>query len=171
MAETTSANESQTEATGSDKASEFAPITTQADLDRIIGDRLARERSKYGDYDELKAKAAQFDDLEEAKKTELEKVQAKLAKAEAKVADFEHAAQLATWKAQVAEETGVPASVLAGSTLEELQAHAELLSPLLASNQEPPAPAKTIIRSEGAQDLPLNGDGIENALKAALGIA
>lgn len=171
MAENTSATESQAEPTSSDKASEFAPITTQADLDRIIGDRLARERSKYGDYSELKAKAAQFDELEEAKKTELEKVQAKLAKAEAKVADFEQAAQLATWKAQVAEKTGVPASVLAGSTLEELQAHAELLSPLLASTQEPPAPAKTIIRSEGAQDLPLNGDGIENALKAALGIA
>lgn len=169
MAENISANESQAEPTGSDKTSEFAPITTQADLDRIIGDRLARERSKYGDYAELKAKAAQFDELEEAKKTELEKVQAKLAKAEAKVADFEHAAQLATWKAQVAEETGVPASILAGSTLEELKAHAELLSPLLASNQES-KPPRTIVRErEPSTPLALNSDELTESVLRAVG--
>lgn len=169
MAENTSANEPQSVATGSEKASEFAPITTQADLDRIIGDRLARERSKYGDYDELKSKAAQFDELEEAKKTELEKVQAKLAKAEAKVADFERAAQLATWKAQVAEETGVPASVLAGSTLEELQAHAEILSPLLAASQES-KPPRTIVRErEPETPLALNSDELTESILRAVG--
>lgn len=46
---------------------------TQADIERIVGERLARERSKFGDYDDLKAKAAQFDELESKNKTELEK--------------------------------------------------------------------------------------------------
>lgn len=32
----------------------WAPPATQADLDRIISDRLARERAKYSDYAELK---------------------------------------------------------------------------------------------------------------------
>jgi hypothetical protein len=31
---------------------------TQAEVDRIVRDRVARERAKYADYDELKAKAA-----------------------------------------------------------------------------------------------------------------
>lgn len=30
---------------------------TQADVDRIVADRLSRERAKYADYDDLKAKA------------------------------------------------------------------------------------------------------------------
>ena len=46
---------------------------TQADLDRIVKDRLTREREKYGDYDALKAKADKFDEIEEASKTELQK--------------------------------------------------------------------------------------------------
>lgn len=36
-----------------------APNFTQADLDRIVKDRLAQERKKYADYPELKRKAAE----------------------------------------------------------------------------------------------------------------
>ena len=43
---------------------------TQADIDRIINKRFA----KYADYDELKAKAERLDEIEEANKTELQKV-------------------------------------------------------------------------------------------------
>lgn len=46
---------------------------TQAELDRIVADRLSRERGKYADYDDLKAKASQFDQLAEQQKTDLEK--------------------------------------------------------------------------------------------------
>jgi hypothetical protein len=38
---------------------------TQADVDKAIRDRLARERTKYADYDELKAKAEGAKTLEE----------------------------------------------------------------------------------------------------------
>lgn len=51
----------------------FEPITSQADLDRILGNRLAREREKFADYDDLKAKAAELDQKREAEKTEAEK--------------------------------------------------------------------------------------------------
>ncbi|MBR4514596.1 MAG: hypothetical protein IKO61_06900, partial [Lachnospiraceae bacterium] len=40
---------------------------------RIIADRVQRERSKYNDYDSLKEKAAKYDAHEEASKTELQK--------------------------------------------------------------------------------------------------
>lgn len=52
---------------------DFKPPATQADLDRIIGDRVARERAKYADYDDLKAKAEAHDKAAEEAQTEQEK--------------------------------------------------------------------------------------------------
>lgn len=48
----------------------------QSELDQMIQDRALREtRTKYSDYDELKAKAEKFDAGQEEQKTELEKAQ------------------------------------------------------------------------------------------------
>lgn len=55
---------------------------TQAELDQKIGERLARERAKLGDVEDLKRKAEAFEKLEEEQKTALEKAVDK-AKAEA----------------------------------------------------------------------------------------
>lgn len=52
---------------------EFAPITSQADLDKVLGQRLAREREKFADYAELQRKAAEHDAAVEAAKTDAEK--------------------------------------------------------------------------------------------------
>jgi hypothetical protein len=57
------------------------PTLTQEELDAIVKKRIARERAKYSDYDELKTKAKELDDLREAKKSETEKLQSKLEKA------------------------------------------------------------------------------------------
>lgn len=46
----------------------YTPPATQADLDRIVESRLARDRAKFADYDEVKAKAAKFDEYEAANK-------------------------------------------------------------------------------------------------------
>ena len=56
---------------------------TQAEMNAIISDRLSRERSKYADYDDLKAKAQQFDAAQEAGKTELQKANEKACTAQA----------------------------------------------------------------------------------------
>jgi hypothetical protein len=56
-------------------ARDYTPPASQADLDRIISDRLARERSKYADYDALREKAQYWDQIEQASKTEYEKAQ------------------------------------------------------------------------------------------------
>lgn len=53
---------------------------TQAELDTILAERLAR--AKPSDYDDLKTKAAEYDKAQEAGRTELEKAQAAQAKAE-----------------------------------------------------------------------------------------
>ena len=86
---------------------------TQAELDAIVGDRLARERAKYADYGELKAKAAKFDEAEEAGKSELQKAVEERDRLKTELdklnAEREHAEKVA----KVAAEKGVDAALLA----------------------------------------------------------
>lgn len=46
---------------------------TQAELDQKFAERVAQERRKYADYDDLKAKAQRLDEFEAQNATELEK--------------------------------------------------------------------------------------------------
>lgn len=47
---------------------------TQTDVDKLINDRIARERKKYAGHDDYKRKASEFDKLEDAKKSEVQKL-------------------------------------------------------------------------------------------------
>jgi predicted acyl esterase len=153
----------------------YTPPASQADLDRIVADRLSRERAKYADYDDLKTKASEYDKVAEAQKTAEQKAAEALAEAQSKVKEYETREQVATWKSEVEKASGVPAAALAGSSLEEIQAHAETLKPLIA----PPAdtqPRKGAIGpyvpTEGKTPaVPLNSDALEDALRAKLGIS
>lgn len=87
--------------------------------------------------------AKRLAEIEEANKTEAEKTAERLAKLEAENQSYKQREQQATWRAEVAKATGVPADVLRGSTLEEIQAHAETLKPLLtgqAATKDAPVP-------------------------------
>lgn len=79
---------------------------TQAEIDEMIERRLAREKSKYADYDDLKAKAAEFEAererIEREKLTEAERLQADLA-AEQKARE-ELAAQLTTMQKKAEQQ-------------------------------------------------------------------
>jgi Spy/CpxP family protein refolding chaperone len=71
---------------GTEGAGGYTPPATQADLDRIVQDRVRRAEAKYADYDELKTKAARADALTLELGTEADKAAAKAreeAKAEA----------------------------------------------------------------------------------------
>lgn len=46
---------------------------TQADIDRVVAERIARTERKYAGHDELKAKAEQFDALQAASASDLDK--------------------------------------------------------------------------------------------------
>lgn len=145
----------------------FTPPATQDDLNKIINDRLNRERAKFADYEDLKSKASEYDKAVEASKTEAQKQAEELAALQSKVTEYETREQIAAWKSEVSAETGVPANVLAGSTKEDIAAHAETLKPLISQAPTGPQP----ISGEGQTTaLALNGDGIESALKSALGI-
>lgn len=121
---------------------QFAPITSQEELDRIIGNRLAREREKYADYGELKEQAEKFAEVQEMHKAELDAKQAELDEANNKIKGFEAAKEAAETRERVAREFGIPANVLRGSTEEELTAHAEGLKEFLAGPVVPTAHVK-----------------------------
>lgn len=102
----------------------YTPPATQADLDRIIGERLARDRAKFADYDTLKAKAAEHDKLVQASKSDQERLEERASAAESRIGPLE----LENAKLAVALEKGLTAADakrLVGSTREELEADAE----------------------------------------------
>lgn len=63
-------------------ADEFKPITSQQELNDALKDRLARERAKFKDYNDIKAKAAKLDEIEQANLSELEKANGRITAAE-----------------------------------------------------------------------------------------
>lgn len=90
---------------------------TQADLDRVVADRLTRERAKFADYDELKQQAS----AAAGSKSQLDKIQDQLDKAEKRA---EKAEGLAL-RSSVAAELGLSearARRLTGATRDELLA-------------------------------------------------
>ena len=106
----------------------FKPIESQEDLDRIIEKRLARERAKFADYEEVKAKAAKVDEIEEEKKSDLQRAldQIEALKAEAEQSKAAAAqAERAVLVEKVAASKGVPAKYLSGDSEDDLVASAD----------------------------------------------
>lgn len=89
---------------------------TQDDVDRIVAERLSREKAKFADYEALKEKAAKFDKSEEDQKSELQKATEKAAELEAKLAAREKADKVRAIREKVAKEKNVPADLLTGDT-------------------------------------------------------
>lgn len=123
----------------------FTPITTQEDLDKVIGARLAREREKFADYDDLKAAAS------------------KLAEAEARLSQIDAQAALDKIRNDVAQEVGVPADLLRGSTKDELTAHASALAEALKAR-----PSVPVIPTQGATPSVSDADSARRAFAQEL---
>lgn len=120
------------------------PPSSQEEFDRIIGERLARERGKYADYADLKEKAAKFDEAQEAAKSEAEKQAEALAAAQAELDAYRKQDQVREWTAEVAEETGVSVGALRGDTKESILEHAEYLKAQGFGQPAKPQPVPTI---------------------------
>lgn len=117
----------------------FKPITSQADLDALIANRLGRERSKFADYDDLKAKATRLDEIDAANKSELERANeardAEKQRADSAAADLirERVAR----KYGITDDTDV--ELLGTGTAEEIEARAKRLAELRnAAGAKPP---------------------------------
>ena len=62
---------------------------TQADLDRIIKERLTREQTRFADYDDLKKAAGELQKLKDAQLSEQEKLTKRIAELEQAQADWD----------------------------------------------------------------------------------
>lgn len=110
-------------ATAQNGGSTYNPPATQADLDRIIENRLQRERAKYADYNDLKDKAQRSDAIN----NELEDLKGKVSALEKENAEYKHNEEVSSWAKEVSEETGIPAELLQGDTKEAMQEQAKAL--------------------------------------------
>jgi len=115
---------------------------TQEDIERIIAERLKREREKYKDYAELKKAAEELQKLKEAQMTEQEKLQAKLQEYERMLQEKEREAkeaQIQATKVKVLTELGLPldlAGRIFGEDEDTIRQDAEALKKLLGISQQ-----------------------------------
>lgn len=100
-------------------------VFTQADVDRIVSERLKRDRETRADYEALKEKAAKLDQLEEAQKTELQKATDRADALEKELKEIKKAGEVRNMREKVASDTGVPATLLTGDTEEACREQAE----------------------------------------------
>lgn len=113
-----------------EQSKEFQAITSQEDFDKAIQARIARERAKFADYDQAKADAAELSKIRESQKTEAQKASERQAELERENAELRVAklrADVAEAKSDPAKGLIIPASLLTGSTQEELEASAAAL--------------------------------------------
>lgn len=108
-----------------------APKTfTQQEMDAIIADRLKRERSKYEGFEDYKAKALKFDEIEAANKSELDKAHERVSALESELKGLKRAEEIRAIRTKVANETGIPAgsvTLITGETEEECMEQAKAI--------------------------------------------
>jgi hypothetical protein len=102
--DTNTADENQTENTDTTKEGGNERTFSQADVDRIVQERVARVKATPpADYEEMKKAAAKLAEIEDANATELEKANKRAEKAEAD----------ALKTAEKAKETAIRAAIIA----------------------------------------------------------
>ena len=101
---------------------------TQEEVNSIIAERLGRDRQKYADYDSLKQKAEEFDKLQEANKSELQKATERADALEKQLADIKKANEVRDIRLKVSNETGVPLELLTAETEDECRSMAEKIN-------------------------------------------
>lgn len=161
--------------TGATEASvEFTPITTQEDLNKALGDRLNRERAKFSDYEDLKAKADKFSQWEQSQKSEQERLQEQLNQ----LTSERDATTRKAERLEVIALEGIPAEyheLVHGDNPDELAASAKKVKALIGAQETRSNKGNVSYRvnldGDGSDNLHLNGDELEEALKKKLGIS
>jgi hypothetical protein len=111
---------------------------TQDELDRIINDRLSRQKSQYKDYDELKKAAEELTSIKQSQLSREEQMQAQLKEYENKLNAIElerKTESLLNLKKDALKEAGLSdalASRIQGETAEEIKADIEAIKAIMA---------------------------------------
>lgn len=129
--------------------SKFQSIETQEAFDKAVKDRLAREREKFSDYEELKAKNAELESDKVALQTSIDELTNDLQDKNEEISGLNSqitSHSLENMRTKIAIENGIPlemASRLVGDDEDEIRADAEKIAGFINSKQ-PPAPLKNV---------------------------
>jgi len=117
-----------------------------------LAERLERAKRSAtpADYEDLKAKAAQFDEVAESQKSDATKASERIAALEAELANSKAAAL----RAEAAAEADVPVSLITASTEEEIKAQVKTLKDWLGEKK----PGGNHVPREGRQTNPPKAD-------------
>lgn len=122
-------------AAGGDQTPKPTDTFTQDDVQRVIAERLKRERAKYADYDDLKKAAAKLQAIEDADKTAQQKAAEEVAAAKAEA----EAAKADVVRFRVAAEhgiTGADIDLIGAGAEEDVTGRAKRIGGLLAAERE-----------------------------------
>lgn len=139
MAETTTTTETteQVQTGTEEQGRTYTQEEFQTKLDAAIKERLGREKKKFADYDDLKAKAAKFDEIEEASKSDLQKATDRIAELEKQISDRQAADERAELVDRIANEHKVPADYRCFLTADDEDGLAEQAAKLAEKFAEP----------------------------------
>lgn len=122
----------------------FKAIETQEELDRIIQERLSREKGKFVDYDEIKTRNAALEaELDDLKST-IEESSNAAKTHEQTIADLNKQIaekETVNLRTRIALQNGLPidlADRLVGDDEESIKADAERLASFVSKKQTPP---------------------------------
>lgn len=139
----------------------FKAIETQEELDRIIQERLNREKGKFADYDEIKTRNAALETEVDALKSTIEETNSAAKTHEQTIADLNKQIaekETVNLRTRIALQNGLPidlADRLIGSDEESIKADAERLAGFVSKKQTPPPLKKTepIVEKDEDADL------------------
>ncbi|MGO3147091.1 MAG: hypothetical protein ACTIJ6_05360 [Leucobacter sp.] len=122
----------------------FTPPATQEELNRIISDRIDRERKKFADYDDLKQKASEFDQLSESKKSDEQKTNDRISALESELTNARFAAERARIQAKHSISDTDAELFLTATDTEKLEAQAKALADRVSDRKKngPVVPAQ-----------------------------
>ena len=145
--------------------SDFTAITTQEELDAIVKARLAREKEKYADYDQLKTRVSDLEKENGVLKSAAEASKNSAADYDKQIADLKKQVasyETASLRTRIALQNGLPidlADRLQGNDEESLKADAERLASFVkpAEPKAPPKSNEPNVGSENDEDAALKG--------------
>jgi hypothetical protein len=140
-----------------EKTRRFKPITTQEELDRIVGRRVTNLKSRYSDYDDLKDRTTKAEARTSAAERRAEEAEVKLLGIEAEKARTSRISE-------VAKRYDIPAGILETISDDELEGYAETIAPILHEHRE--KAALPVVVSEGSYipDVSMTQDPLRELL-------
>ncbi len=124
--------------TGAQESSQETKTFTQEQVDSIVEARIKREKEKYSDYEDLKAKAQKYDESQD-NRDDVVKLTEKLNGLQAELTARDEADKIRNIREKVAKEQNVPVGLLTADTEEACEEQAKAILAFAKPNGDYPA--------------------------------